>query len=202
MSFSNATQLDGNYTLKVVKTNNISDLSVRNNKVAETNLPITFASISAPTIQGDVIAQVDKDFTSDTKQDAKIKIAFSKQMDSANTTNLANYMIKLSTADYKFGNLFTGATATLSTDGKSIDIVIPGSNTAQLDIDAVTNIAATDIKIKVLGVKDVNGNLLSSSDLNREITAIAFVSDAATLTSVEATAKEPLLLSLMWQLHR
>ncbi|WP_157872838.1 Ig-like domain-containing protein [Desulfoscipio gibsoniae] len=194
LSFSNATQLDGNYTLKVVKTNNISDLSVRNNKVAETNLPITFASISAPTIQGDVIAQVDKDFTSDTKQDAKIKIAFSKQMDSANTTNLANYMIKLSTADYKFGNLFTGATATLSTDGKSIDIVIPGSNTAQLDIDAVTNIAATDIKIKVLGVKDVNGNLLSSSDLNREITAIAFVSDAATLTSVEATAKRAIVI--------
>ena len=155
--------LAGNHTLKFVK-EQVEDMSVRANFLAETTKAIAFNDKVAPKVLSAVFVNEasgspDTTINSDGDLlDSKITIYFDKAMDPATLTNAANYLLAGSPlADVK------GASLAAAADNKSVTITI---NRAAPD-GQFTFTTSTDLR--VIAVKDTAGNTLDSSFVNANL---------------------------------
>jgi predicted RNase H-related nuclease YkuK (DUF458 family) len=196
LSVASALSKSGSYTVKLISTNDIKDLSIRSNALAETSFGVTLADKAAPTIvsakydidvqdtdlnlAGDQSYSVvtDSDFS-----DSKVTITFSEAMDVASLTNKANYLL--------------GSTPLSDMSGVSL-VATNGNKSVVITLNKDTGAPEQFASLKVLGVKDASGITLSSADLNAPLSGVtgygAYSSTVAAataldLTNVQLTAK-------------
>ncbi|MEL3960202.1 S-layer homology domain-containing protein [Lysinibacillus endophyticus] len=156
----------GSYTLTV---KNVTDASIRENKMADYTTNVTVEDLVAPTI-------VDTDNVTNGTQvkqiaDNKVKIEFSEVMNASSITNKANY---------KFNNAALGAKDTVeAVDGnKAVVITIDGG----LDGDDTVSVGR---------VQDVAGNYIEQFETVLDIVALSNVD----VDKVEVTGKNSIKLT-------
>ncbi|KFZ32257.1 hypothetical protein JS44_13685 [Anoxybacillus flavithermus] len=100
------------------------------------------------------------DFNSDGDQkDSKVTIYFSEAMDASTLTNKANYLIN----GTPLADVAGTVTLTPASDNKSVTITVNrGSSDTQL-------VFANNTDLRVIAVKDVAGNTLSSAQVNANL---------------------------------
>lgn len=194
VSFADGINLSGAKTIKILK-DKVTDLSIRENKFAETSLSVTLNDKVAPKIVNAKFVNedgtADHEVNKDTDNlDSKVTITFDKKMDAATLTNKSNYIL----GGKPLADVI-GATLTAGADNKSVTITINAS-TASEQIAFTANNANN---LRVLGVKDAAGNTLNTSDLNRQLDLVQFVAnvdfdDVIDVAKVEVTAKNKLKL--------
>ncbi|WP_339166767.1 Ig-like domain-containing protein [Brevibacillus sp. FSL L8-0520] len=160
IELSDAANRSGVYSIKIVKDNDIVDLSIRGNKLGEATFAITLGDKKAPEIVSakyQIEAADDNIISDGDKSDSKITIIFNEAMDVATLTSKANYLL-----DNKPLSDISGVTITASNDAKSVVITL----------DKTAGAPELFGNLKILAVKDVAGNTLKSEQLNQNLSSL------------------------------
>jgi trimeric autotransporter adhesin len=146
------------------------DNSVRKNEADKYETTITAKDIQKPT--ADVYY----------KEAGKLTVVFDEEMDAATLANKANYIVNLGSGD-QYLSAITGAEVSVAPDNKSVVLTIPGST------------ASTTVKVQ--GVKDVAGNIVSNFNVAitpTDISGYTFI--ASDISTVEAISKNQVKVTL------
>ncbi|WP_163151581.1 Ig-like domain-containing protein [Anoxybacillus sp. MB8] len=168
LTIASGSSLSGAHTIKILK-DSLTDVSIRQNKFVEATFPVTLNDKVAPTITK--VEYVNEtsgtDFNSDADvKDSKVTIYFSEAMDAATLTNKANYLIN----GTPLADVPGAVTLTPASDNKSVTITVNRSSSdTQLAFAAGTD-------LRVIAVKDVAGNTLSSTQVNANLGAAGLIS--------------------------
>lgn len=132
----------GTFTLRL---SGIKDDSIRENLMLDKDISINLNDTVRPTVAGRYVVTPD---SSDSSKD-KITIYFSEPMDVASITNIASYIV------------VSGSTETpLNADPNYVSIT-PASDAKSVTITYKNARNLTNEQIKVIGVKDANGNVIN-----------------------------------------
>lgn len=171
---SNPTVDAQNYTLKL---KDVLDNSVRQNKIEETTSTLALNDRLAPSVSGSVTQLGSPANT--------IRIAFSEAMDKATLQDKSNYLIDLdgagAGAETALGSI-SNSSISVSTDGKYVDITIPG-------------LVAGTTSVKLLNVKDASGTRIIAGDFNTTKVVAATGTFLAGDVVAEATGRNTIVLT-------
>lgn len=176
ISLTNANVDTQDLTLKI---KDVLDNSVRQNKSDESTTTVTTNDKNAPTVTGSLTKLGSPTDT--------FRIAFSEEMDKTTLLDKANYLVDVDGAGAGTGTevalgSVANAVISVSADGKSVDVTLPG-------------LTAGTTQIKLLNLKDAKGTRIASADFNTSKTVAATGTFNQTNVSAQATGRNTIVLT-------